>query len=110
VRDAEEIDELGLPVFAAGVTHSGPYRTGPGELRGDISIGGSVVSHGDVIVGDSDGIVVVRREDAGWIARLSPERDEMEMGMLALASRGETDYSWLEDSVVIEHVADEGGS
>ena len=59
VRDVEGIRDLGLPCFAAGVIPDSPARNGPGTAGLDISIGGRVVSAGDVIVGDLDGVVVV---------------------------------------------------
>ncbi|MGH3999417.1 MAG: RraA family protein, partial [Pseudonocardiaceae bacterium] len=52
VRDLVDLVELGLPVFSRAVTHVGPYKNGPGELRGPVGIGGTVVAQGDVVVGD----------------------------------------------------------
>lgn len=67
VRDAVEIAALGVPVFAAGVTPAGPYKHGPGRLGTPVAIGGVVVSPGDLIVGDSDGVVVVPAADAAAV-------------------------------------------
>lgn len=64
VRDADELRTLGMPVFAAGVTPAGPYKHGPGRLQVTVAIGGVVVSPGDLIVGDGDGVVVVPAADA----------------------------------------------
>ena len=33
IRDAEAFLERNVPIFAVGVTHRGPYRTGPGRNR-----------------------------------------------------------------------------
>jgi regulator of RNase E activity RraA len=49
-------------VFAAGVTHRGPYRDGPGEIGFPISIDGMIVEPGDLILGDWDGIVAVPQD------------------------------------------------
>ena len=43
VRDAEALGELGLPVFARGVTPAGPYKNGPGRLDVPVAVGGVVV-------------------------------------------------------------------
>lgn len=43
VRDADAIRELGLPVFARGITPAGPYKNGPGEIGGAVAIGGVAV-------------------------------------------------------------------
>lgn len=64
VRDAEALADCGLPVFARGVTPAGPYKFGPGRLQQPVAIAGVVVTPGDLIVADADGVVVVRREEA----------------------------------------------
>ena len=63
VRDVDYLAQSDFPVYAAGVTARGPYKNGPGEINTDIACGGQVVHPGDLILGDPDGIVVVRRED-----------------------------------------------
>ncbi len=64
VRDADALADCGLPVFARSVTPAGPYKFGPGRLQVPVAIDGVVVAPGDIVVGDADGIVVVRREEA----------------------------------------------
>ena len=64
IRDVEGIKEIGLPVFARGVTPFGPLHRGPGELNFAVSCGGIVVNPGDIIVADENGVVVVRKEFA----------------------------------------------
>ena len=59
VRDLPGIKELDFPVFARGTTPIGPLHRGPGEINFSICCGGVVVSPGDLIVGDSMGVVVV---------------------------------------------------
>src|SRR6478736_10432784 len=59
VRDSEEIAAGDFPLYAAGVTHRGPYKDGPGEINVPIAIDGMVIEPGDLIVGDGDGIVCV---------------------------------------------------
>jgi regulator of RNase E activity RraA len=55
-------------VFARGVTHRGPYKFGPGHVHAPITVGGSVVSDGDLVVGDLDGVVFVPRLQAPEVA------------------------------------------
>jgi RraA family protein len=64
VRDLPAMQEVGLPVYARGVTPVGPLHRGPGEVNHAISCGGIVVNPGDVILGDATGVVVIRREFA----------------------------------------------
>ncbi|NKX55514.1 RraA family protein [Arthrobacter mobilis] len=67
-RDAEVLGEIGLPVFARATTPAGPYKNGPYRIAVPIAFGGVPVLPGDIVVGDSDGVVVVPREQAGQIA------------------------------------------
>ncbi|MET4591760.1 methyltransferase [Arthrobacter sp. 754] len=67
-RDAEALAEIGLPVFARSTTPAGPYKNGPFRLGTPISFGGVPVLPGDVIIGDSDGVVVIPRDQAAAVA------------------------------------------
>lgn len=58
VRDAREIREAGLPVWCRGTTPISPSKNGPGYFGGTISIGGTMVNDGDLIIADDDGVVV----------------------------------------------------
>ena len=64
VRDLDDIHNSPLPVFAMAATPLGPYREGPGEINVPVVCGGQVVMPGDLLVGDSDGLVVIPRDDA----------------------------------------------
>ena len=57
IRDVGAIAADTFPVFARAAIHRGPYKNGPGEINVPVSIGGSVISPGDIVVGDEDGIV-----------------------------------------------------
>lgn len=59
IRDVEWCKQNTFPVFAAGVTHRGPYKTGPGEVNVPIAIDGMVCEPGDLIIGDDDGLLVI---------------------------------------------------
>jgi 4-hydroxy-4-methyl-2-oxoglutarate aldolase len=61
VRDLEDLETVGLPVFAIGVTPNSPQRRGPGAVGLPVVCGGVTVASGDVVVGDRDGVVVVPR-------------------------------------------------
>ncbi len=57
IRDVASYASSDFPCFARAVTHRGPYKDGPGEINVPVSVGGSVVSPGDIVVGDADGVV-----------------------------------------------------
>ena len=67
-RDAETLGEIGMPVFARATTPAGPYKDGPSRLGTPIAFGGVPVLPGDIVVGDSDGIVVVPQAQAEQVA------------------------------------------
>lgn len=59
VRDGAIIEKLGVPVFARGLTPAGPFKNGPGTIGEPVAIGGVVVSPGDIVVADDDGVIVI---------------------------------------------------
>jgi RraA family protein len=70
VRDAQDIGEMRFPVFARAITPAGPYRNGPGLHHIPVAIGGVAVCPGDIVVGDDDGVVIIRQQELdGVIAR-----------------------------------------
>jgi len=64
IRDSEAVSLMAMPVYARGVSPNGPYKNGPGEIGTVITCGGQVVRPGDIVVGDADGIVFVKPEEA----------------------------------------------
>lgn len=96
VRDLPGLIEVGLPVYARGVTPFGPLHRGPGELNHAISCGGIVVNPGDIIVGDKSGIAVVNREVAGnTIMRLRAHRARMQQ-YVADVKAGKFSNDWVD--------------
>ena len=57
IRDVAAFAAGDFPCFARAVIHRGPYKSGPGEINVPVSIGGAVISPGDIVVGDEDGVV-----------------------------------------------------
>ena len=65
IRDSDFVRELtDFPVYATGFNPNGPLKEGGGEVNFPIMCGGLVVNPGDIIVGDSDGVVVINPDDA----------------------------------------------
>ncbi|MHA6631783.1 RraA family protein [Pseudonocardia sichuanensis] len=104
VRDRSVLDQLAPPVFAAGISHLGPYKDGPGELRGTVSVAGLPVSDGDLVVGDEDGIAVVPRERAEEIIAAAEAKREAEERESAAISAGTWDRSWIDASLRVLEV------
>lgn len=64
IRDADTLSKQGLAVFARGTTPAGPYKNGPGIIGEPVAVGGVVVSAGDIIIGDADGVAIIPRASA----------------------------------------------
>ena len=58
-RDVAGISQVGLPVYARGLTANSSQKNGPGTVGAEISIGGVIIRSGDIIVGDRDGVAVL---------------------------------------------------
>lgn len=99
IRDIEEIHECGLPVFAAGVTHRGPYKDGPGEINTTIAIDGMVIRPGDLILGDKDGVVCVRAEDAAKVLEDTNAKQDAEQKDIAAIRAGTIDRAWVDETL-----------
>ncbi len=61
-RDLAGLAPVGLPVFARGITPNSCVRSGPGRVGLPIVIGGVAVEAGDIVIGDTDGVVVLPRK------------------------------------------------
>lgn len=69
VRDIDELKRIGLPVFARGLSPAGPFKFGPGHIGRAVAVGGTSVSPGDIVVGDSDGVVIIPLSTAEVVVR-----------------------------------------
>ncbi len=104
VRDKTAISAGQIPVFARGISHRGPYKNGPGEIHGPISLGGVPVHDGDIIVGDEDGIVVVPLSRAEATAAAAEGVVAREQEQREAIRRGEWDRSWIDATLRIVEV------
>ncbi len=90
VRDLPAILAFGdFPIFARGVTPIGPLHRGPGEINCPVSVGGIVVTPGDVIIGDLNGVVVVPKEIAAELLERLHKRAPAERSYSESVARGE---------------------
>lgn len=99
VRDAGFIRSQKFPVFAAGVTHRGPYKNGPGEINVPIAIDGMVIEPGDLIIGDDDGLLCVPFDDVDEVLRAATAKYEAEQKQLANIMAGTHDSSWVDKAL-----------
>ena len=78
VRDAAAMTEAGFPVFSRGLSIKGTGKHQPGRLNVTVTIGDVGIDPGDIIVGDQDGVVVVRRHEVDAVLLKSRQREEKE--------------------------------
>jgi RraA family protein len=96
VRDIEVIAAGSFPLYAAGVTHRGPYKDGPGEINVPIAIDGMVIAPGDLILGDADGLLCVPYDDVEAVLAASREKVALEAKTIANIRAGTHDTSWVD--------------
>lgn len=89
IRDVDGITRLRMPAFSRTVCPGSCDKDGPGEINVPISCGGTVVSPGDIIVGDDDGIAVVPRDSAGQVIELVLQLMDREKKRIAEIGAGQ---------------------
>ena len=101
IRDSYAISQMeNFPVYACGVTPNGPYKNGPGEIGVPVVIGGKTVYPGDIIVGDEDGVLAIRPEDAEAVAKATQKIWDMESGIMEhIVKDGTYIRPWVEEKL-----------
>ncbi|MDH6592489.1 regulator of RNase E activity RraA [Variovorax sp. TBS-050B] len=96
VRDLAWIRAQELPVFAAGVSHRGPYKDGPGEINVPIAIEGMVIEPGDLLLGDDDGVLCVPHAQTEAVFRAATAKHQQEEKKMRAILAGEDDRRWID--------------
>lgn len=96
IRDVAYVRSRNFPVYAAGVTHRGPYKDGPGEINVPIAIDGMVIEPGDLILGDDDGLLCVPFDAVETVLAAATRKAEAEAKQMANIEAGTHDASWVD--------------
>jgi 4-hydroxy-4-methyl-2-oxoglutarate aldolase len=93
------LPEVGFPVFARGFCMRGTGKdfNGKDSLGTALSIGNILIEPGDLVRGDTDGVVVVPLARIGEVNEKSRERDAKEAVVMDRLRGGETSleiYGW----------------
>lgn len=99
IRDAAYIRGHNFPVFAAGVTHRGPYKNGPGEINVPVAIDGMAIAPGDLMLGDDDGLLCVPFDDLEAVFAAAAAKHAAEQRQVADIQAGTHDASWVDQQL-----------
>jgi 4-hydroxy-4-methyl-2-oxoglutarate aldolase len=99
VRDTDVLSVGTLPVFASGRNPAGPTKGLGGTIGMDISIGGVAVRAGDLVIGDSDGVVVIPRDQVDAALDAGEDKVKAEGKRLQEIAAGVLVSPWLDDAL-----------
>ena len=67
-RDIAQVQSIQFPMMFRGVAPATGPKRGPGMINVPVHVGGVIVNPGDIVVGDTEGTVIVPRDEAITIA------------------------------------------
>lgn len=88
VRDGAAIRQMGFPVFSTGLAMQGTVKETLGYVNMPIVLGGIVINPGDIMSGDDDGVVRLKREDIAQIGAIGVEKEKKEAEMMEALRNG----------------------
>jgi 4-hydroxy-4-methyl-2-oxoglutarate aldolase len=89
VRDVAELREMRFPVWSRAVSAQGTVKATAGAVNVPVVLGGQIISPGDVVLADDDGVAVVPRADVPRAITSAQERVEKEQASRAAFAQGE---------------------
>jgi 4-hydroxy-4-methyl-2-oxoglutarate aldolase len=104
VRDVTGLEQVGLPVYARGLTANSSQKNGPGAVGLEISIGSVIIRPGDIMIGDRDGVSVVPQEIIPDAIEKMKAVSERERKMEAGIAEGMTMPDWVKQFLASDRV------
>lgn len=91
VRDGAILGDFGFPVFARGLCIRGTGKDlhARGWINHPVRLGDITVQPGDLVRGDTDGVVVLPRDRAAALTQAAQERESKEASILERIAAGE---------------------
>lgn len=85
VRDGDLLGKIGFPVFARGLCIQGTGKDfgARGWLNAPVMIGDILVHAGDLVAGDTDGVVVIPRARVAEVVKASQAREDKEAEIMS---------------------------
>ncbi len=80
INDIEEMNGYGFPAYSRGIAaHTTRIAGVEGSINVPVSVGGVVVFPGDVVFADSDGVAILKPEEALDVAQLLKLKEDAEI-------------------------------
>ncbi|MHA6729212.1 4-carboxy-4-hydroxy-2-oxoadipate aldolase/oxaloacetate decarboxylase [Devosia sp. A369] len=89
VRDGVGLRAIGFPVFSLGLCIKGTSKDTLGTINNPVVVGGELIRPGDIIVGDDDGVVVVRTDNVAKLAKACQDREDTESQLIEMHRKGQ---------------------
>lgn len=97
IRDVGEQRSIGIPVWAKSINPRPTLHYSPGYVNAPMRVGGVIVSAGDVVVADDDGVVIIPDEDLDWVLAGATDRYEREVITRKNLLEGTIREGWTKD-------------
>lgn len=88
VRDVDRLEALGFPVFSRGISMGGTTKDDPGLLGGAIHFGETEIHQGDILVADTDGVLVIKQAELETVLLAAKVREEKEKEIMKSLTAG----------------------
>ena len=92
VRDLDELAAIGLPIWTRFVRAQGATKGTAGKLDVPVTVGGTEIRPGDLVVLDCDGALALSSERVDDVLPLALQRAEREAAMRQRYASGELSY------------------
>jgi len=90
IRDVDGIRRQGIPVWATSISPTRPTKAMPGTVNLPIVCAGVTVHPGDIVVADTDGVIVVPEHEVRRVADAARARIARDRAMHEAIARGST--------------------